>query len=404
MNRIAGVELERLPPRRSCAHRSIAADNPQTGDAGNRQSTGGLGHGHRAEHRLERRAGRRDVRPAGGRPAASSTSAPTTPGARNPAFADECGVLMAFRATDGAFLWQDLAPRVKRGPGEFLLPSTTSAPHVEGNRLYYVTAECQLRCPGQRSRRRDVDLGAGHVRTPGRLSARSLQQRRAADRRPADRLHLQRPQRGPHARSLAARPKPHRGGQALGERGLARRRGRRARAARAVVQPRGRRRGRANAGALRRRRRLAARVRRRVRSRDLAVRRQPEGRPLASAPGVFSRSPIIASPVYADGRVFIAMGETRLTATGLRCCTRSVPTARETSPTAGVSGPRARSAAWSATPIVKDGLLYVGDLGGRITAWTPPPAPSSGSTRRTRQSGAACCSPASGCTSATWTA
>ena len=39
-----------------------------------------------------------------------------------------------------------LAPRVKRGLREFLLPSTTSAPHIEGDRLYYVTAECQLRC------------------------------------------------------------------------------------------------------------------------------------------------------------------------------------------------------------------------------------------------------------------
>lgn len=64
----------------------------------------------------------------------------------NSAFQDECGVLLAFRATDGQFLWQDLAPRVKRGLREFLLPSTTSAAYVEGNRLYYVTAECQLRC------------------------------------------------------------------------------------------------------------------------------------------------------------------------------------------------------------------------------------------------------------------
>jgi HEAT repeat protein/outer membrane protein assembly factor BamB len=64
----------------------------------------------------------------------------------NPAFQEECGVLKAFRAMDGEFLWQDLAPRVERGLREFLLPSTTSAPHVEGNRLYYVTAECQLRC------------------------------------------------------------------------------------------------------------------------------------------------------------------------------------------------------------------------------------------------------------------
>ena len=63
----------------------------------------------------------------------------------NPAFEEESGVLMAFRAADGAFLWQDVAPRVERGLRDFLLPSTTGAPYVEGNRLYYVTAECQLR-------------------------------------------------------------------------------------------------------------------------------------------------------------------------------------------------------------------------------------------------------------------
>src|SRR6185503_3357008 len=65
----------------------------------------------------------------------------------NPAWKEESGVLMAFRALDGKFLWQDLAQRVKeRGLRDFLLPSTTSAPYVEGDRLYYVTAECQLRC------------------------------------------------------------------------------------------------------------------------------------------------------------------------------------------------------------------------------------------------------------------
>lgn len=67
-------------------------------------------------------------------------------GALNPSYRERCGVLMAFQAKNGEFLWQDLAPRVERGLREFLLPSTTSAPYVEGNRLYYVTAECQLRC------------------------------------------------------------------------------------------------------------------------------------------------------------------------------------------------------------------------------------------------------------------
>ena len=63
----------------------------------------------------------------------------------NPAIQEEAGVLMAFDAKDGTFLWQDMALRVERGLREFLLPSTTSAPYAEGNRLYYVTAECQLR-------------------------------------------------------------------------------------------------------------------------------------------------------------------------------------------------------------------------------------------------------------------
>ena len=46
---------------------------------------------------------------------------------------------MAFRATDGAFLWQDVSPRVERGLRQFLLPSTTGAPYVEGHRLCSVS-------------------------------------------------------------------------------------------------------------------------------------------------------------------------------------------------------------------------------------------------------------------------
>jgi outer membrane protein assembly factor BamB len=64
----------------------------------------------------------------------------------NPAHVDECGTLMTFKAATGEFLWQDLSPRVKRGLREFLLPSTSSTPYVEGDRLYYVTSEAQLRC------------------------------------------------------------------------------------------------------------------------------------------------------------------------------------------------------------------------------------------------------------------
>ena len=55
---------------------------------------------------------------------------------RNPDYDEESGVLMAFQSTNGQFLWQDVAPRVEqRGLRNFLLPSTTSAPYVEGDRL-----------------------------------------------------------------------------------------------------------------------------------------------------------------------------------------------------------------------------------------------------------------------------
>lgn len=62
-----------------------------------------------------------------------------------PTQTEECGTLLAFDAADGAFLWQDHSPNLAR-QDDFLLPSTTSTPLLEGDRLYYVTAQCQLRC------------------------------------------------------------------------------------------------------------------------------------------------------------------------------------------------------------------------------------------------------------------
>ncbi len=326
---------------------------------------------------------------------------------------------MAFRATDGAFLWQDLAPRVNRGLGEFLLPSTTSAPYVEGNRLYYVTAECQLRCldtQGSAMARQwpyqEVCQDTLRPTSSGNWTCARLgvfpHEASNSDVLPIGDLLIVCTSNGrneghtrvpsPRAPSLIAVDK--RSGDVVWRAVGAGR----ARAARAMVQPRGRRRGRANAGALRRRRRLAARVRRRIRPRDLAIRRQPERRPLASAPGVLSRSPIIASPVYDDGRVFIAMGDDPSHGNGPSLLhaispngqgdvtdSRRLWTSREIGRVVG-------------TPIVKDGLLYVGDLGGTVHCLDAATGASSGSTKRTRPSGAAFCSPATGCTSATWTA
>jgi outer membrane protein assembly factor BamB/HEAT repeat protein len=65
---------------------------------------------------------------------------------RDPRVKRPCGILMAFRASDGKLLWQDDAAPLGRGIDDFLLQTTTSSPLVEGDRLWYLTAQCQLRC------------------------------------------------------------------------------------------------------------------------------------------------------------------------------------------------------------------------------------------------------------------
>jgi outer membrane protein assembly factor BamB len=83
-------------------------------------------------------------------------------------------------------------------------------------------------------------------------------------------------------------------------------------------------------------------------------------------PGVLSRSSIIAAPVFADGRVFVAMGQSpghgngpslihAISPNGQGDVTvsRRLWTSREVGRVVG-------------TPIAKDGLLYVADLGGTV--------------------------------------
>ena len=83
-------------------------------------------------------------------------------------------------------------------------------------------------------------------------------------------------------------------------------------------------------------------------------------------PGVLSRSSIIASPVFADGRVFVAMGQDPTHGNGPSLIhainpngqgdvteSRLLWTSREVGRVVG-------------TPIAKDGLLYIGDLGGTV--------------------------------------
>jgi HEAT repeat protein/outer membrane protein assembly factor BamB len=301
----------------------------------------------------------------------------------NPAFQENSGVLMAFRATDGAFLWQDVAPRVERGLREWLLPSTTSGPYVEGDRLYYVTAECQLRCLDTQ--------GFGDGENNGPYREEVFKDNTAADivwqlDMPAlgvfpheacnsdvlllgDLLmvgtsngqnegHTRVP--SPRAPSLIAVNK-HSGEvvwRAIG-------------AGDRVLH------GDWSSP-------VAANVNGRIqvlhgggdgwlRAYDAASGHEiwrfdgnPKDARFLPRPGVLSRSSIIASPVFADGRVFVAMGQSpghgnapslihAISLNGQGDVTKSglLWTSREVGRVVG-------------TPIVKDGLLYVGDLGGTV--------------------------------------
>jgi outer membrane protein assembly factor BamB len=303
---------------------------------------------------------------------------------RNPAYQEDAGVLMAFQAKDGKFLWQDLAPRVERGLREFLLPSTTGTPYVEGNRLYYVTAECQLRCLDTQGFRDGENNGPyreevfqdneaadiiWELDMCGRLGV-FPHEATNSEVLPLGDLLMVSTSNGqneghtlvpsPRAPSLIAVDK-HSGAvvwRAIGAGGR-------------VLH------GQWSSP-------TAANVNGRMqvlfgggdgwlRAYDAASGREiwrfdgnPKDARWLPRPGVLSRSFIVASPVFANGRVFVAMGQSpghgngpsfihAISPNGQGDVTRSrhLWTSREVGRVV-------------ATPIEKDGLLYVGDVGGTV--------------------------------------
>ncbi len=302
----------------------------------------------------------------------------------NSVYSDECGVLLAFRAKDGEFLWQDSAPRVNRGLGDFLLPSTTGTPYVEGDRLYYVTAECQLRCldtqgfrdgkndgPFQGEQSQDEDaadivweldmcarLGVfpheasnsdvlavgdllivatsngqneGHTRVPSprapsliAVNKRSGEVVWRAVGPGANVLHGQ--WSSPAIANINGHAQVHFGG---GD-GLLR----------AYDTNSGRELWRFDGN-------------------------PPDARWLPR-PGVFSRGSIIATPVYGDGRVFIAMGQDPTHGNGPSLLHAVSPNGQGDVTTTRRLWTSRDVGRVVATPVLKDGLLYVGDLGGVV--------------------------------------
>ena len=66
---------------------------------------------------------------------------------RDPAVKGDKGVLMAFRESDGEFLWQDTNDKLPSGrANDWPFQGVCSSPLVEGDRVYYVTNRCEVRC------------------------------------------------------------------------------------------------------------------------------------------------------------------------------------------------------------------------------------------------------------------
>ena len=63
---------------------------------------------------------------------------------RHPAVEGDRGVLQAFRASDGEFLWQAAHAKLPSGANDWPMQGICSSPAVEGDRLYYVSNRAEL--------------------------------------------------------------------------------------------------------------------------------------------------------------------------------------------------------------------------------------------------------------------
>jgi len=281
----------------------------------------------------------------------------------NPAFRDDAGVLMAFRVTDGAFLWQDVAPRVDRGLRQFLLPSTTSAPYVEGNRLYYVTAECQLRC---------LDTAAADIVWQLDMPALGVFPHESCNSEvlPVGDLLMVGTSNGqneghtlvpsPRAPNLIAVDK-HTGQvvwRAVGP-GAQVLHGDWSSPVAVNINEHTQVLFGGGDGWLRAYDAMSGRELWRFDGNPKDARWLPR-------PGVLSRSSIIASPVFADGRIFVAMGQDPTHGNGPSLIHAISPNGRGDVTSSGLLWTSRDVGRVVGMPIVKDGLLYVGDLGGTI--------------------------------------
>jgi len=81
-------------------------------------------------------------------------------GLRDPKQGGDRGVLMAFRESDGEFLWQQASEKLPAGRvNDWPFQGVCSSPLVEGEKLYYVTNRCELVCLDTKGFRDDENDG-----------------------------------------------------------------------------------------------------------------------------------------------------------------------------------------------------------------------------------------------------
>jgi outer membrane protein assembly factor BamB len=78
---------------------------------------------------------------------------------RNPKVKGDKGVVMCFRESDGAFLWQALHDKLPdMDENDWPQQGVASTPAVDGNRVYYVSNSCELICADTEGQQQDAKV------------------------------------------------------------------------------------------------------------------------------------------------------------------------------------------------------------------------------------------------------